>query len=97
MEDVGAIFVDLNTFDFFSEDIACNVLALFYDEAFLSVFCSFMRKHSTEKPCADNQIVILSQLCLPLMKNSVALREFRDSRNWNGAFFKKKLNVASPF
>ena len=59
VEDVGAILVNLNAFNFFGEDVAADVAALFDNETTLAALGSFVGKHGAEKTGADDEVVIM--------------------------------------
>ncbi len=53
MENMRAIFMDLNTFYFFGIDVTCNVVS-FFDNLYFYPFSCLMKKDRTEQPCTNN-------------------------------------------
>lgn len=58
MEYMSAIFVDINSFNFFTIDIASDVISFIDNKATLTMFFRCIRKNGAVKSCADYQTII---------------------------------------
>ncbi len=54
MENMCAVFVDVDAFDLFAVDVACNMASFVDDQNFFASFVCFMGKDRAEKTCSDH-------------------------------------------
>jgi len=73
MENVGAVFMDVDPFDVFAIDIAAKLCTFVYDEAFLARFLSSVCKSGTEKSGTDNEVIEIGH-CFTLCSNFFAIK-----------------------
>lgn len=62
MENMGAVFVHVDTFDIFAKDIPSQLRALVNDEAFLPVPMGEVRESSAEEAGAYDKIIEITHL-----------------------------------
>ena len=59
MEDVGTILMDVDAFDILAIDIAAQVRAFVYDEAFLALLPGLMGESGTKQAGTNNEIIVV--------------------------------------
>ena len=59
MEDVGTILMDVDAFDILAIDIAAQMWAFVYDEAFLALFPGLMGESSAKQAGTNNEIIVV--------------------------------------
>ena len=67
VEDVRAVFVDVDAFHFFRIDIACHLRTTVDDHHALSGFLCLVGKHCTEQSGTDNEIIYMFHLISPMI------------------------------
>ena len=58
MENVGTVFVHIDSVYFFTVDITTGVCTLFYHKAFFTGFMGFVSEYGSEQAAADNQVIV---------------------------------------
>ena len=64
MEDVGTILMDVDAFDILAIDIAAQVWALVYDEAFFALLLGLVGEGCTEEAWADNEVIVVFHILI---------------------------------